>query len=376
MLYTERIDIEEILSEAKNCKILCLGDIMLDRYVYGNVNRISPEAPVAVLNLKNTREVLGGAGNTVANISALGPKVYYLGIVGKDTNGLKIANLLKKCSASYKLLKLKDYSSISKTRFIAGNNHILRLDEENKLPVIDDVLVRMERILNKVVKNCDIVILSDYNKGTFNHKSTQMIINLCKKYNKTVLVDPKGNDYKKYRNADYIKPNLKEFKEATGLEFSYSDKDFDEKIKIGAKKIFNDCKVNNLLITMSEFGILYISSNNPEKIIKLPTVAKEVFDVSGAGDTTISAFALGLVSNLKPVEAMYLANICAGIVVGKVGTACVYPDEIREVFKSEQRKNGYFECETDKKIFEFLEKLKKKKNALQLLDKYIKDMEL
>jgi len=314
---------------------------MLDKFIYGKVSRISPEAPVQILNLNDTKEMLGGCGNVIANLASLGCKANYLGIVGNDTNGQKIATLLKKCNSHYKLLKLDDYSTIIKSRFIAGNNHILRVDEERKLPLIKNLLPRYERILRKVVKNADIVLLSDYNKGTFTPESTQMIIKLCKEFNKKVIIDPKGNDYSKYTGADFVKPNLKEFIEATGVEVSPTDSDFDTKIKNGAQKLFNSCNIKNLLITMSEHGILHISKENTNNITKLPTEAKEVFDVSGAGDTTIATFSLAIALGLSTEEAMNWANLAAGIVVGKVGTACISQEELKTALEKNQKTNYY-----------------------------------
>lgn len=321
------------LDNFSNITILCIGDIMLDRFVYGKVDRISPEAPVQVLNPQKIKVMLGGCGNVVANLSTLGCKTNYFGIVGNDQNGREIARQLKACGCNYKLLKLDDYSTIVKTRFIAGNNHILRLDEETKLPFIKKLMPKYERILRKAIQSSDIVLLSDYNKGIFTKESTQMIINLCLEYGKKVVIDPKGKNYSKYNGATYVKPNLKEFQEATGLEISPLDNDFDEKILKGAKKLFEQNNIENVVVTLSEHGILYVNSKEPDKVVKLPTKAKEVFDVSGAGDTTIAVFTLALALGLTNLEAMEWANIAAGIVVAKVGTACIMLNELKEAIE-------------------------------------------
>lgn len=325
----------DIMKKISDMKILCIGDIMLDKFIYGKVNRISPEAPVQVLNLKNTKEMLGGCGNVVANLASLGSQTDYIGIVGNDTNGRKISKLLKSANCHFHLLKLEDYSTIVKSRFIAGNNHILRVDEEEKLPIIQSLLPKYQRILERAVKNVDIVLLSDYNKGLFTKETTQLIIATCKKYGKRVIVDPKGNDYTKYSGADFVKPNLKEFQEATGIEINpLNKKDLDKKLIFGAKKLFNECQIKNVMVTMSEHGILYINSENPEKITWLPTEAREVYDVSGAGDTTIAVFTLALALGLDAVNAMKWANLAAGIVVGKVGTACVSLAELEKAIRN------------------------------------------
>ena len=319
-----------LLEQIPNIRILCIGDIMLDKFVYGKVSRISPEAPVQVLNLKNTKEMLGGCGNVVANLATLGCQTDYIGIVGNDSAGRKISKLLNNVGSHSHLLKLDDYSTIVKTRFIAGNNHILRVDDEEKLPIIKTLIPKYERILHRAVKKADIVILSDYNKGVFTPETTQLIIHICHQYGKKVIVDPKGKDYQKYAGATFVKPNLKEFCEATGVELSPNEETFDKKIRFGAKKLFENCGIENLLITMSEHGIMHISSKEPEIIKKLPTEAKEVFDVSGAGDTTIAVFTLALALGFSTIESMRLANIAAGIVVGKVGTACVSLSELKK----------------------------------------------
>lgn len=330
-----------IFENIQNITILCIGDIMLDKFVYGKVNRISPEAPVQILNLKDSKEMLGGCGNVVANLATLGCKTHYVGIVGNDEAGRKIGKLLKKVGSHSHLLKLNNYPTIVKTRFIAGNNHILRLDEEEKLPIIKSLLPKYERIIRRAIKNVDIVILSDYNKGIFTSETAPLIINICKQYGKKIIVDPKGKDYTKYSGATFVKPNLKEFSEATGIELSPSDTDFDNKIKAGAKKLFEQCNIENLLVTMSEYGIMHISAQTPDKILKLPTQAQEVFDVSGAGDTTIAVFTLSLALGLSVEEAMKMANIAAGIVVGKVGTACVSTEELKNAITRGKLPNNF-----------------------------------
>lgn len=329
----------DIFKDFSNIKILCIGDIMLDKFVYGNVNRISPEAPVQILKHKKTKEMLGGCGNVVANLATLGCETEYIGIVGKDSSGEKIAKLLQEVGCHFHLLKLENYKTIVKTRFIAGNNHILRLDEEEKLPLTKNLQPKFKTILDKAIKNADIVLLSDYNKGIFSFDITQLIINLCHKYNKIVVVDPKGKDYTKYSGSTFVKPNLKEFQEATGIEVNPFDENFEEKIIKGAKYLFDKCSINNLIVTMSEYGMLCVTSDNPDKITLIPTVAKDVFDVSGAGDTTIAVFTLAVAMGLTTFEAMKLANAAAGIVVGKVGIACVTADELKNFINLEKKHN-------------------------------------
>src|SRR5574344_2085876 len=210
--------LEDVLKKEnlENVNVLCIGDIMLDKFIYGAVNRISPEAPVQVFEYKSEKEMLGGCGNVVANLATLGCKTNFIGIVGNDLGGRKISSLLHSVNSHSHVLKLDNYSTIIKTRFIARNNHILRVDNEKELPIIKELLPKYKSILEKAVKNVDIVLLSDYKKGLFTKETTPMIIDICKKYGKKVIVDPKGNDFSKYNGMDFVKPKLKEFSESKG----------------------------------------------------------------------------------------------------------------------------------------------------------------
>lgn len=317
------------IDNLKNVKTLVIGDIMLDRFLYGKVERISPEAPVPIFKFLHEKQMLGGAGNVVANLAAFGCQVSFTGIIGKDDNGKKISSLLAKIGAKGHLIKLKDYSTIVKIRLIAGNNHLLRTDKEEILPVITSLLPRYQRIFTQAIKNSDIVLISDYNKGLLTPVTTQMIIDICHQFNKKVIVDPKGADYSKYIGATLVKPNLKEFSEATGRSYNPLAPDFHEQVKSGAKYLFNRYKIENLMITLSEHGMIHVSADNPDELLQIPTEAKEVFDVSGAGDTSMAMFGATLGCNVPIKDAMKLANMASGIVVGKLGTATVTPDELK-----------------------------------------------
>jgi len=306
---------------------------MLDNFIYGDVNRISPEAPVPVFKFKENKEMLGGAGNVVANLSSLGCKVKFIGITGNDEAGKKLSKLLADIGASSHLLKLKDYKTITKTRLISKHNHILRFDEEEKLPIVDALIPRFEKMLIKILKNVDMVLISDYNKGLLTGKTTQIIINCCNRFNRKVLVDPKGSDYSKYSGCFLLKPNLKEFSEATNGIYNPADSNFLEEIKIGAKGLFRKSNIQNLVITLSEYGMLYISRKNLDDIFKLNVSSKEVYDVTGAGDTTIATLAACMGIGLDFKDALYLSNISAGISVGKLGTATVSANELKNKLK-------------------------------------------
>lgn len=312
----------------KNLRILVIGDVMLDRFVYGKVERISPEAPVPVFNFKKSTDMPGGAGNVVANLAALGAKTGFIGVVGQDDNGRKISALLGGLGACHHLIRLKNFPTIVKTRLIADNTHLLRVDCEEKWFTPDDVLPTVQSIIEKAVKTADLILLSDYAKGVLSKQTTQLIIARCRKEGKKVLVDPKGSDWSKYEGATLVKPNLKEFKEACGIPFNPSDADFKEQLSKGAKIIFNRDKIESLLITLSEHGMAYIHSSDPDEVYHIPTNAKDVFDVSGAGDTALATLGAAFGAGASPKEAMKLANTASGIVVGKVGTACVKANEL------------------------------------------------
>lgn len=317
-------------------KALCIGDIMLDRFLYGKVNRISPEAPVPVFFFEREKQMLGGAGNTAANMAALGCRVTFVGIIGRDENGRKLTSLLSETGVHSHLLRLENYPTIVKTRLIAGNNHLLRADQEEILPVIESLLPRFERILERAVKNADVVVLSDYNKGLLTPVTAQLIIRLCSKYDKPVIIDPKGSDYTKYRNAVLVKPNLKEFAEATGRQYNPKDADFAQQVRAGAEALFAKYRIKNLLITLSEHGMIFVSADNAADVLQIPTEAKEVFDVSGAGDTSLAALGASLGCGVPLKDAMKLANLAAGIAVGKLGTACVSARELKNALSRKE----------------------------------------
>lgn len=315
------------INQFQKVKALVIGDIMLDKFMYGTVSRISPEAPVPIFQQTAEKQMLGGAGNVVANLTALGCQTTFIGIVGNDKDGRQISKLLQNTGARSHLLKLQDYPSIVKTRLIASNHHLLRVDQEEMIPVITDLLPKFHKILSQAIKGADIVLISDYNKGILTPKTAQMIIGICKQFHKPVIVDPKGADYSKYQGATLVKPNLKEFSMATNQTYNPELATFHECLQEGAKKIFNTYDIDYLIITLSEHGMVSVSKEGT--LIQIPTQAKEVFDVSGAGDTALATLGAALGAGMPINQAMNLANVAAGIVVGKVGTATVSASELK-----------------------------------------------
>ncbi len=356
----------EYINNYQNIKMLIIGDIMLDKFIYGKVERISPEAPVPVIRLKSEKMMLGGAGNVALNASELKVQTSFIGIIGKDNEGEITERLFKESPVSSHLFKLKDYPTIVKTRFIAGNSQLLRADIEEKFPDVSNIIDRLERIFVKFLKKTDVILLSDYNKGTLTKEVCQMIIKNANKVGKKVIVDPKGNDYTKYEGAFLVKPNLKEFSEAIGIKFDRDSKTFIEDIKEASTVFFDKYKVENLVITLSENGMAYASSKSKNEFMHIPTVAKEVYDVSGAGDTSLAILGASFAVNASAKDALTLANIGSGIAVGKLGTAVVTPNELKEEIKSLNTKDNISDKKilTLKEALPLIEKLKEKQKII------------
>jgi len=331
---------EGIINNFNNINCLCIGDIMLDIFVYGKVDRISPEAPVPILNFKSEKKMLGGCGNVIANLSSLGCNTTFIGVVGEDKEGEEISSILSSINCKYKFIKPEGRPTTVKKRFIANNNHILRSDYEDKSPITDTYKNQLISYLNEEIDNADIVLLSDYNKGVIDKDTAAQIINICKKHNKKVIVDSKDKDHAKYSGADLMKINLKEFSLLTDTNLDPTSITFSFDVEREAQRIFNDYNIKNFIITLSEHGMILVSSDMTQKTVHIPTEAKEVFDVSGAGDTCMSALGAAIASGAALEDAMKIANIASGVVVQKLGTATVSAAELKKELSSKQ--NGSF----------------------------------
>ena len=309
------------LKELQKGNVIVFGDIMLDKYLSGSIDRISPEAPVPVLNPSSEEIRLGGAANVALNLSSLGVKTTLLGVTGKDDDSEKIIDLLKLNKIRFSLRR-SAVSTISKTRLLSSQQQLIRIDEEVKFSDADwkASLSQFLKLVNQ--DNNKVFVLSDYGKGTL--MDTKLIIRRAKAKGKIILIDPKGKDFSKYVGADLITPNLNEFMEVVGK--ITSEKELTKK----GKNLIKSLKLKALLITRGPDGMTLLENkNNKIKRTDFPTQARDVFDVSGAGDTVIASVASGLAANFTLEESIRLANIAAGIVVGKLGTASVYLDEIR-----------------------------------------------
>lgn len=299
----------------KKARLLVVGDVMLDRYWFGDVSRISPEAPVPVVRVVRTEERLGGAANVARNIVAIGAGAGLLSVVGEDEAAGRIQELLKADGIDAQLHRDPGLATTIKLRVIGRQQQLLRIDFETEPG--DDVLMSKLADFEARLKNVDLVILSDYGKGGLKH--IERMIEAARAAGKSVLVDPKGDDYSRYRGATLITPNRSEFREVAGRW--KNEEDLTER----ALKLRSELGLDALLITRSEEGMtLYREGGR----LHVPAVAREVYDVSGAGDTVIAILGVMLAAGASFAEAVQLANKAAGIVVGKLGTAVVHPEEL------------------------------------------------
>ncbi|MDD5211768.1 MAG: D-glycero-beta-D-manno-heptose-7-phosphate kinase [Sulfuricurvum sp.] len=305
--------------------ILVIGDLMIDHYLWGGCERISPEAPVQVVDITRETTVLGGAGNVINNLVSLGARVSVAGVIGDDENGIELKNMLSFLGASCEGLVVQAGRKTSKkSRIIASNQQILRYDKESKDSIESDSAYKVIDYVKSVVDTCDMVILSDYGKGVITDAVAQGIIASAKAEGKKVLVDPKGKEYRKYSGAYLLTPNKKEASEATGIAI----KD-EASLRAALLSLKATCDLQCSMITLSEDGIAIYD----ESMRRYPTVAKEVFDVTGAGDTVIASLSFALSCGLSIDEAAPFANHAAAVVVGKIGSATVTLDEI-EAYES------------------------------------------
>jgi rfaE bifunctional protein kinase chain/domain len=297
-------------------RILVVGDVMLDQYWMGEVKRISPEAPVPIVSVLETSERLGGAGNVARNITALGGECTMLGIVGEDAAGQSIEDISGKSGIEVVLEKDDLIKTTIKLRVVSKNQQLLRADFENSpcKAVLDAVLVHYR----KLIGDHDAVVFSDYGKGTL--AEIESMIEIATAIGKPVLIDPKGFDYSRYRGATLITPNLAEFESAVGIVQGEDD------LEMKAVSLIGKLNLKHLLVTLSDKGMKLISSDTES--IHIPARSREVYDVSGAGDTVIAVMAMALSAGLTNFDSLVLANSAAGIVVSKLGTATTNINEL------------------------------------------------
>jgi len=306
----------------KTPKVLVVGDLMIDHYLWGKCERISPEAPVQVVNVGNETKLLGGAGNVVHNLIALGAEVDVISVIG----GCEISNELKALLKDINvrpdyLIEQKDRITSKKSRIIASQQQVVRYDRESVDPISKNSQDSLLSIYKKILNDYDVVLLSDYGKGVLTSELTQMLIKIAKKNNIKVLVDPKGLNYSKYAGAYLLTPNKKEASEATQININSN-----ESLLQAITELKKLCHLNVSLITLSEQGVAIFDNS----LRVHPTVAREVFDVTGAGDTVLASLGFALSCGYEIDQAVEFANLAAGVVVSKIGSATATLDEIIE----------------------------------------------
>lgn len=310
-----------VLKESKP-NILVVGDLMIDHYLWGSCERISPEAPVQVVDIAKETTVLGGAGNVINNLNALGANVSVSSVIGNDDNGKELIEMLNAIGVDSKNIITQDGRKTSKkSRVIAVSQQILRYDKESKNSIAKESVSKILESLSATINSFDMVILSDYGKGVLTDELCQGIISLSNNNNIKVLVDPKGSDFSKYRGAYLLTPNKKEAILATGIDINDA-----QSLEKALLQLKDECDLDISLITLSEDGI----ATYDKEVEVFPTVAKEVFDVTGAGDTVIASIAFALSAGKNIQDTAAFANLAAGVVVGKIGSATVTIGEIEE----------------------------------------------
>jgi D-beta-D-heptose 7-phosphate kinase/D-beta-D-heptose 1-phosphate adenosyltransferase len=304
------------IPDFERARVLVVGDVMLDRYLYGGTERISPEAPVPVVHVRQTDDRAGGAANVAANLASLGVSTTLIGIVGKDDEAAALAAILEQLDIDCRFTTIADWPTTTKTRIQSRGQQLIRLDREEPVTSGSD---KLTQTLSTRLKNANAVILSDYDKGAL--ADVAAMIEACRGAGLPVLVDPKGTDFEKYRGATLITPNQSEFEAVAGICSS------DEELVARAREMVSDLDLMAILVTRSEKGMLLVQGS--DEPVFLSTRAREVFDVTGAGDTVIAVLAGALASGDSLQDAAALSNLAAGLVVRKSGAAAVTPSEMR-----------------------------------------------
>ena len=314
----------EIIDRFHRSKVLVVGDIMVDQFIWGKVSRISPEAPVPVVQVTSENLLLGGCANVLNNVFSMGGKVAISGIIGSDSMGTWLIDTLQKMNIDTAgVIVERERPTIVKTRIIAHHQQVVRFDREDKRAVAQDSLQKIIAYIQSTENDLGAVIISDYNKGVFSQNLIEKIQEITSKRGIILCIDPKQSDFSLYRGCDLITPNRQETERALGREIETRDD-----LIQGGSTLIRDFGFKALLVTMGEEGMTLFEHNGA--ITHIPAVAREVFDVTGAGDTVIGVFALCVAAGATSKEAAVLANHAAGIAVGKVGTAPVYRDDLKK----------------------------------------------
>lgn len=330
-MFNDDASIQSLLNSGlSEIAVLVVGDVMLDRYYFGEVKRISPEAPVPVTRVTSEHATLGGAGNVANNLARLGCKVRLAGVVGEDEGRRRLDELLTAARIDGGGLVTDGRPTTTKLRVLGGHQQMLRLDFEDNRAVSGKAEASLKNAVTQAVRSGEYraVVISDYAKGVCTQRLCQYIVKECTEHKVPLIVDPKGLDWKKYAGTPFITPNLKELGEAARTDATNDDR----MVKALADKVRKRYNIANVIVTRSEKGLSVLSERHT---VHISTYAQEVFDVSGAGDTVVAVLGAALAGGIELVDAAHLANLAAGIVVGKLGTYAVKRDELLAAFRRE-----------------------------------------
>jgi rfaE bifunctional protein kinase chain/domain len=324
-LNEERLD--WLFKEFRKKKIIVIGDLMLDRYVWGTVTRISPEAPVPVVEVTKEFTRLGGAANVANNLHSLGATPIPVGIVGDDQEGIQLVDMMKNFNfPADGVIVDKSRPTVVKTRIIADDQHVVRADRESRESINSDVMEKIMHFVRSTINQIDAIIIQDYNKGLLNKELIKEIIDSIEHNTKIITVDPKFDNFFEYKSVTLFKPNRKETEAVLGFKISTF-----EKLEDACRIIMDRLACEAVLITLGDQGMCLFNRNS--EFTRIPTKARKVHDVSGAGDTVISTLTLCLATGAEMREAITLANYAAGVVCGEVGVVPIEPAKLRETVK-------------------------------------------
>ena len=322
MLELTELKVNSLLKSFKNKKVLILGDLMLDRYFMGQVSRLSPEAPVPIVEIEEEYSRLGGAANVGNNIKALGGIPYLVGIVGEDNIGKELLNIVAGQGLPTEgILSDSSRPTTVKTRVIAHNQHVVRTDREVRNELNSEVANRIKNVISKIISEVDAIIIEDYNKGLITKEIIDFVVNKAKNHDKIISVDPKFDHFFDYKDVTVFKPNRREAEEVLGIRMNSK-----EQVVEAANSLFDELNCRCLMITLGEQGMAIF--NHDRDVTFVPTRARKVHDVSGAGDTVISTVTLSLSSGATFEEAATLANFAAGSVCGEIGIVPITPESL------------------------------------------------
>ena len=318
---TESAALSALVPRLAAARVLCVGDLMLDRFLYGEVERVSPEAPVPVLRVSRESTMLGGAGNVVRNLVALGARATFVATIGNDRAGSTLATLVDaEERVDARLMRTAGRASTIKSRYLAAGQQLLRADRDPDRPIGESVAADLADAAAAAVPDCDAAVLSDYGKGVVGEAVIDAVLAAAAAHGKPVIVDPKGEDFSRYRGAGTVTPNRAELAAASG-----APTDGDEAVARAARRLIAELDIGQVLVTRGAAGMSLVTAGEASHF---PARAREVFDVSGAGDTAVAAFAAAIGAGLEPALAAQVANAAAGLAVGKVGTAVAEADEL------------------------------------------------